>query len=379
MATSSRLAADSQIETPLLLDTVEGAVDFKGRRVLRSRSGRWRAAAFIIVVEVAERFAYYGINSNLINYLTGPLGQSMATAAENVNIWSGTASLLPLLGAFVADSFLGRYRTIIVSSLIYILALVLLTLSATLPVSNISCQDVHDGTTCSNFQLILFFFSLYLVAFAQGGHKPCVQAFGADQFDREDPEECKARSSFFNWWYFIYSGGVMVTIWILNYIQDNVGWILGFGIPCIVMVISLVVFLLGTWTYRFTIPGDEKSPFLRIGKVFVIAAKNWQTTHSTVISEEESRGTLAHQGSEQFKFLDKALVAPDGSKEDGKVCGVNEVEEAKQVLRLVPIWEPALGSSKESEIDEEPTKLVLPLQQFTNYGYKLNKDVYYIQ
>ncbi|KAG6737850.1 hypothetical protein POTOM_059381 [Populus tomentosa] len=323
-----------ELQTPLLYDIVDGSVDHKGRPVYRSNSGGWRSAGFIIGVEVAERFAYDGISSNLITYLTGPLGQSTATAAENVNMWAGTATLLPILGAFVADSFLGRYTAIIVASLIYILGLGLLTLSALL--------STHTATDlpCSPppFQLILFFFALYLVAVGESGHKPCAQAFGGDQFDGHNPQESKAKSSFFNWWYCCKSGGAMVTLLILNYIQDNLNWGLGFGIPCAAMVISLVIFLLGTRMYRYSVKVDKNSAFLRIGSVFVSSIRNWRATPSAIALEEEARGTLPRPSSEQYMFFNKALLAPNCSKEDGKACSLSDVEEAKALLRLVPIW-----------------------------------------
>ncbi|XWS24768.1 hypothetical protein CRYUN_Cryun27aG0012600 [Craigia yunnanensis] len=335
----------SAAQTPLLDDTVDGCLDYKGRSVRWSNSGGWRSASFIIAVEIAERFVYYGIASNLITYLTGPLGESTASAAAQVNAWSGAASLLPLLCAFVADSFLGRYRTIILASLVYILGLGLLTLSATLPsVSSSGGQNADTVTLNSSlqFQVILFFFSLYLVAFAQGGHKPCVQAFGADQFDTQDPEECKAKSSFFNWWYFGMCAGILTTFWILNYIQDNLNWVLGFAISSIVMAVGLVVFVLGTTTYRYSVKGEEERPFMRIGRVFILAVRNWKTSSSAIAAEEEARGTLPTESSKQFKFLNKALLAPDGSKEQGKVCSIREVEEAKAVIRLAPIWATSL-------------------------------------
>ncbi|KAK7263803.1 hypothetical protein RJT34_31400 [Clitoria ternatea] len=314
---------------------VDGAVDYKGGAAIRSKSGSWRSAGFIIGVEVAERIAYYGIQSNLISYLTGPLHQSTATAAENVNIWSGTSTLLPLFGAFIADSFLGRYRTIILASGIYILGLGLLTVSAMLPsLDNSECQvgNKLEMESCSpRMQIILFFISLYLVAIGQGGHKPCVQAFGADQFDERHPKEYRARSSFFNWWYFTMCAGCMLTLWILNYIQDNLTWVLGFGIPCAVMIIALLVFLVGTMTYRFNIQQCDKNSFLRIGRVFAAAIRNRRSILSTTTVPEES--------GEQFKllyvgsFLNKALLAPQEES-----CSLSEVEEAKAVLRLVPIW-----------------------------------------
>ncbi|KAG1369887.1 Proton-dependent oligopeptide transport family protein [Cocos nucifera] len=181
-------------------------VDSKGRPISRSAAtGGWTSALFIIGVEMAERFSYSGISSNLISYLTGPLQQSMAAGAANANAWSGTANMLPILGAVVADSCMGRYRTVLLSSLLYVLGLALLTLSAALLSLGSSDCNPSKGemSSCpppSPFHVIFFFFSLYLVAVAQGGHKPCVEAFGADQFDNRDPSESKARSSFFNWW-----------------------------------------------------------------------------------------------------------------------------------------------------------------------------------
>ncbi|XP_073285944.1 protein NRT1/ PTR FAMILY 5.10-like [Primulina huaijiensis] len=335
----------SDAEAPLLNDDVDGSVDYKGRPATHSKSGGWKSAAFIIGVEVAERFAYYGISSNLISFLTGPLGQSTAKAAENVNLWSGMASLLPLLGAFIADSFLGRYRMIIVASGLYILGLGLLSASAFFfPFKDYDCQKASNNTACSppQLQVILFFFSLYVVALAQGGHKPCVQAFGADQFDELDPIECKAKSSFFNWWYFSFCAGVLVALTILNYIQDNLGWGLGFGIPCIVMCLALIIFFLGTRTYRFRTPSDDRNPFIRIGQVFVRAVGNWHTKPAAISTEEEAQGVLPHESIQQFKFLNKALVMPDGSKKDDRVCSIDDIEEAKAVLRVFPIWATSL-------------------------------------
>ncbi|KAL2927919.1 Protein NRT1/ PTR FAMILY 5.15 [Bienertia sinuspersici] len=99
-------------------DIVDGALDYRGRPAIRFKHGRRTSASFIIGVEVAEGIACYGITSNLISYLTGLLGQSTASAAANVHAWSGFGSLFPVVSAIIADSFLSRYRIIVVASFI---------------------------------------------------------------------------------------------------------------------------------------------------------------------------------------------------------------------------------------------------------------------
>ena len=145
------------------------------------------------------------------------------------------------------------------------------------------------------------FILLFSVCTSRRTRWACIEAFGADQFDGEDPEERKSKSSFFNCWYFGTCAGLLMSLLILVYIQDNLSWGLGFGIPCISMMLSLFLFLLGIPTYRYKIKRDEKKPLSRIGRVFVAAIRNWRTTTPAIAFEEEACQTLPLRTSQQFR------------------------------------------------------------------------------
>lgn len=105
-----------------------------------------------------------------------------------------------------------------------------LTLSASVPA--LRPADCI-GSVCPSAtvaQYTVFFFGLYLVALGMGGIKPCVAPFGADQFDDTDLKERVKKGSFFNWYYFSIYLGILISSTFLVWIQDNVGWGLGFGV-----------------------------------------------------------------------------------------------------------------------------------------------------
>jgi peptide/histidine transporter 3/4 len=103
--------------------------------------------------------------------------------------------------------------------------------------------------------------------------KPCTSAFGADQFDGSDPAERVRKGSFFNWYYFSINVGSLLSTTVLVWVQDNVGWGVGFAVPLLLMSLGFVVFLAGRSVYRYKRPG-ERSPMARVAQVVVAATRN---------------------------------------------------------------------------------------------------------
>ena len=76
---------------------------------------------FGTAIEFSERVSYFGIASNLISYLTKVMHEDLSTASKNVNYWSGTTTLMPLVGGFVADAYTGRFYMVLFSSFVYLM------------------------------------------------------------------------------------------------------------------------------------------------------------------------------------------------------------------------------------------------------------------
>lgn len=74
-------------------------------------------------IEFSERLSYFGIATSLILYLSKVLHQDLQTAVKSVNYWSGVTTLMPLLGGFIADAYLGRFSTVLVATIIYLLVI----------------------------------------------------------------------------------------------------------------------------------------------------------------------------------------------------------------------------------------------------------------
>ncbi|GLJ23107.1 hypothetical protein SUGI_0436170 [Cryptomeria japonica] len=306
----------------------DGSVDLKGSPVSYSATGRWNAAFFIMGVEMGERLAYFTIAASLFTYLTNVMYQGVAASAETVNIWSGVTSILPLVGGFLSDAYVGRYYMIIISSLVYLSGLALLIVSVSIsslsPHSPPNMQNHATGT-----QIAVLFTALYMISCGSGGMKPSLLSLAADQFDYQHPDESKQKISFFNWYFFFMALAILMSNTVIVYVQGNVSWGAGFGIVASVSFIAVIIFLFGTRKYRHRIPAG--SPITRIAQVLVAAFRN-RNLRVRVEPNNPNRN--------DFRCLDKAAIGEEEhcNKDPWKACTGRQVEEVKQVARMLPMW-----------------------------------------
>ncbi|XP_047047642.1 protein NRT1/ PTR FAMILY 5.7-like [Lolium rigidum] len=309
----------------------DSSVDHRGRPPLRAATGSWKAAMFIIASEFAERLSFFGIATTLMVYLTTVLHKDMTVAAQNTQSWLSFTTLMPLLGGFLADAYVGRFASVVLSTAVYITGLVLLATAQLAPgLSTTVAPKIHET---------IFFVGMYLVSIGTGGHKPSLESFGADQFDDGHAGERLQKMSFFNWWNAALCSGVLLGVTVVAYVQQRVGWGAATVLVAGVMAVSLALFITGRRTYRYRKPGGSPlTPLLRVG---VAAARKRQlelpANKADLYEVAGAARLLSH--TPRLQFLDKAaILEPGGERGPWWLATVTEVEETKLLLSTLPVW-----------------------------------------
>ncbi|KAF8040550.1 hypothetical protein BT93_B2699 [Corymbia citriodora subsp. variegata] len=333
---------------------------------IRKKPGGWRAMPYILGNETFERLATFGLLANFMVYLTRVYRMDQVAASNVINIWMGITNFAPLVGAFISDAYAGRFRTIAIASFASFLGMLTMTLTAWLrqlhpPPCSTPPQSMNAShPPCvgpTGGQLGVLFLGLGLLSVGTGGIRPCSIPFGVDQFDPATEEGARGINSFYNWYYASFTVVLLITQTLVVYIQDSVSWVIGFGIPTILMLCSIVLFLFGTRIYVHVKP--EGSIFTGIVQVFAAAFKKRQLNIPDAKGGGSEMAKVAYYDppvteaallsklplTNEFRCLNKAAMilendlTAEGMPASGwTLCSVQQVEEVKCLLRVGPIW-----------------------------------------
>ncbi|XP_050267282.1 protein NRT1/ PTR FAMILY 4.5-like [Quercus robur] len=326
--------------------------DVKTQPKKEKRLGGNRAALFVYATEGLENMAFITIAVSLVTYFYGYMNFSLTKSATTLTNFLGTAFMLTLVGGFICDTYLSRFKTCVLFISMELLGYALLAVQAHFPhLRPIPCKGHMNKCEAANSsQTAILFTGLYLVALGTSGVKAALPALGADQFnDEKNPKEVAQLSSFFNWFLLSLTIGAILGVTILVWITTNQGWEWGFGICSVAVLFSLIFVCMGKSLYRNNKPMG--SPLLRILQVFVAAIQNRKlpipenTEEFHEIHDKEARTQdEILQRTEQFRFLDRAAVirstndaTTSTTQGPWTLCTMTQVEETKILIRMLPI------------------------------------------
>ncbi|XP_062098032.1 protein NRT1/ PTR FAMILY 4.5-like [Humulus lupulus] len=301
--------------------------------------------------------AFIAIAVSLVTYFYGYMNYSLTKSSTMLTNFMGTSFLLALLGGFISDTYLTRFRTCLLFLSFELVGYILLLVQAhRQELRPPTCLDIaHQCVGASKGEETILYAGLYLVALGNGGVKAALPALGADQFDERDPKEATRLSSFFNWFLFSLTIGAIIGVTVVVWISTNKGWDWGFGVCLIAVFFALLLVCMGNSWYQNNVP--QGSPLLRFLRVFVVSFRNWKlpipenSGELYEIYQDKEAGLHHHeilQRTNQFKLLDRAAVIRTDDVDDApmtttdrigswRVCTVTEVEETKILVRMLPI------------------------------------------
>ncbi len=228
---------------------------------MTDKTARWpRQLPFIIASEACERFSFYGMRNILTPFLMTALLLSVPEqfrAGEAKDIFHSFVIgvyFFPLLGGYLADKFLGKYRTILYLSILYCIG------HAFLAVFETNKEGFYAG--------------LFLIALGSGGIKPLVSAFMGDQFDQSNKH--LARKAF-DWFYFTINFGSFFASLSMPLVLKHFGAAWAFGLPGALMALATLFFWLGRARYVHVAPEpDNPHSFLQVVKTALLAKQAGQ-------------------------------------------------------------------------------------------------------
>jgi len=195
---------------------------------------------YIVGNEICERFSFYGMRSILVVFMVEVLLFQQSQSTEVFHLFVAACYLTPLLGAYLADRWFGKYNVILYLSLFYCAG------HATLAIWE------------NSFGLYL---GLGLIAFGAGGIKPCVSAYVGDQFTKKNQHLLRAIYDIF---YFGINLGSVASSFATPILLQKYGPSIAFGIPGVLMGIATLVFWLGRKQFTNIPPSgaDKDSVFV---------------------------------------------------------------------------------------------------------------------
>lgn len=177
--------------------------------------------------EFAERCSYYGMRAILALYMTERLGVDKADAGTFMSLFIAACYFFPLIGGFVADNFLGKYWTIVLFSVPYVIAQF---------VVGIENQYVVFG-------------ALMMLAMGSGVIKPNISTLMGLTYDQQRPGQEQLRTSAFSWFYMSINIGAALSQFGMPWLRTEFGYQVAFLFPAVLMAVALVIFAAGKKHY----------------------------------------------------------------------------------------------------------------------------------